>query len=140
MSDTQGPIQLTSIEDSLVSEDGRSILLKCHAYDGKEFEIVIPSEALDNVARNLQLLTTSADIVRNTSDPVRVARVQFHEPEPTFYVTALGGKVHNETGLVQLRVGQALGPNFQLSMMKEQSQVLYNLLLEVFATDDEKPS
>jgi hypothetical protein len=76
----------------------------------------------------------------NTSDPVRVPMVKFGEPEPTFYVTALGGTVRPETGLVQLRIGQMSGPNFQISMRKEQSEILYNLLLEVFATGDDKPS
>ena len=66
--------------------------------------------------------------------------VKFGEPEPTFYVTALGGTVRPETGLVQLRIGQMSGPNFQISMRKEQSEILYNLLLEVFATGDDKPS
>jgi hypothetical protein len=136
MSESQ-PIQLETIEGSLVSKDGRHVLVKCRTAEGGETDIVIPTTALDNLIKNLQLLTTSAEIVMHTSDPIRVPTVTFDEPEPTFYVTALGGTVRPETGLIQLRIGEIQGRVFQLSMMKEQSQVLYNLLLDVFASGDE---
>ena len=134
------PIQLETIEGSLVSQDGQYVLLNCHSVEGKDAQIVIPTRAVENLIANLQLLLTSAEIVMTTSDPIQVPKVVFNEPEPTFYVTALGGTVRPETGLIQLRVGQAMGPNFQLSMMKEQSQVLYNLLLDVFAEGGDKPN
>ena len=86
------------------------------------------------------LLQTSAEIVMNTSDEVRIPQVRFNEPEPTFYVTALGGTVRPETGLIQLRIGHQFGPNFQISMLKEQSRVLYDLLLDIWSGSDEKPN
>ena len=139
MSESATPIQLETIEGSLVSQDGQYVLLNCHSVEDKDAQIVIPTRALANLIENLKMLLTSAEIVMNTSDPIRVPNVQFNEPEPTFYVTGLGGTVRPETGLIQLRIAQARGPNFQISMMKEQSEVLYNLLLEVFATGDDKP-
>ena len=39
MSDSHSPIQLKSIEGSLVSEDGRNVLLNCHSYDGDQVQI-----------------------------------------------------------------------------------------------------
>lgn len=140
MSDPQEPIKLTTIEGSLVSQDGRFVLVNCHSYEGKEVKIIIPTTALDNLITNLQMLHTSADIVMRTSDPVRIPRVVFEPPEPTFIVTSLGGTVIPDTGVVQLRVGEMQGTVFQLSMVKEQSQVLYGLLLDLFAIDDDKPS
>lgn len=140
MPEQQAPIELTTIEGSLVSEDGRFVKLNCHSREGEEVQIVIPTPALDNLVRNLQLIVMSANITMRTSDPIKVPVVQFMEPEPVFIVTALGGTSAPETGLVQLRVGQMAGPNFQLSIMKEQAEVLYQLLLDVFATADDKPS
>lgn len=139
MSESHDPIQLKSTEGSLVSQDGRHVLVKCHGYDGKVAEIIIPTEALENVWRNLQLLSKSASLVMHTSNPVQVPTVKFEEPEPIFFVTALGGIVRPETGLIELRIGETHGGTFQVSMVKEQSRVLYDLLLDVFAAEDDKP-
>jgi hypothetical protein len=139
MSQSEEPIVLTAVKGSLVSEDGRQVKLKCLAYDGTEKELIIPTRALRNVVINLQILSTSAEIIMETThDDLVVPVVKFDEPEPVFFVTKLGGMARPETGLVQLRVGQLHGPNFQLSMQKAEARVLFDLLLDLFATDDSK--
>ena len=140
MSESGDPIQIATIKGSMVSEDGRFVILRCQARDGGERELMIPTPALRNVVTNLQMLATSALGVMETSDPVEVPTVNFGQPEPVFFVTALGGTVFSETGQVHLRIGQLNGPTFQIQMRREHSRILYNLLLDLFAIDDETPS
>jgi hypothetical protein len=134
-----GDIQVSQIRGHEVAIDGSVARVACRDDAGKEFKMVIPTEAIDDLIKNLQMIYMSAKLTRETSRPVQVPHVQFMEQEPVFIVNAMGG-VSRPDGQLDLRVGQVLGPVFQLSIPKEQSRVLYDLLRDVFATDDDKPN
>jgi hypothetical protein len=132
-------IEVSQIRTNEVSLDGRFARVACRNDAGHEFNMVIPTDAIYDLIKNLQMISMSAKLIMETSRPIQVPHVQFMEAEPVFIVNALGG-VSRPDGQLDLRVGQVLGPTFQLSIPKAQSQVLYNLLLDVFARDDEKPN
>lgn len=134
----EGYAELSRITGVSVREDGEEVKLTCQGRDGGEFDLLIPAEALGDLIANLQRISMSTNIKRATFRQPRVPSVKFVQPDPLFLVKHLGCVVRPEAGRIDLQIEQVYGPNFQVSFSREHSKFLFEALLQVYETDQEK--
>jgi hypothetical protein len=128
--------ELSRITNVAVREDGEEVRLTCQGNDGGEFDLLIPAEALHDLTVNLQMISMSTDIKRETFRPARVPHVNFGTPDPLFFVKHLGCVVRPEAGQISLQIEQVNGPDFQVAFSREHAKFLFEALLQVYEPEE----
>ncbi len=128
-------IELSRVINFSTRQDGEQVKVACENEKGEQFDLVVPWVALTDVIVNLQRVELNLEIVRK-SRGISFRHYEFVEADPLFIVNALGGIVRPD-GQVDLRIAEVMGSTFQLSIPKAQSQILFDLLFEVFAASDD---
>ena len=137
---SKGYVDIERLGKIAVKEDGTELMITCYGEAAGEFDILIKTEALRDLAYNLTQIFRSAEIRRHTFRPVALRTAKFVEQEPHFDVEHLGCVVRPEVGQIDLQVEPAGGSPFQLSMTEKHTRFLFDSLLQVYNPDSEKPS
>jgi hypothetical protein len=141
MSDeVKGVVEFSEVVDVAIREDGEEVKLTCKGDDGLLFDMLIPVDAVVPLSKRLLEIGRSARISKMASRPVIFRQPQFTTPPPLFLVTGLSGVVYPESGQIDLQITPMRGPDIQLSLPAENAKALFDLLLQVYNLDDQKPS
>jgi hypothetical protein len=137
---SKGYVDVDRLGEIAVKEDGGELMITCHGEVAGEFDILIKTDALRDLAYNLTQIYRSAEIRRRTFRPVALRKAEFIEQEPIFDVEYLGCVVRPEVGQIDLQIEPVGGAPFQVSMSEKHTKFLFDSLLQVYNPESDKPS
>ncbi len=137
---SEGYVEFSKITANRIRADGEEVILVCEGPDGGQFDMVIPTREIPVLIHTLSNTLRAAVIRVKNPLPLERPYAVFTDAPPVFVVLGLSGIVQPETGQIDLQIQSPGEQEFLVSFPKEAARMLFELLLQGYNPEDQKPS